>query len=74
MLSTRAVLALLRDANPGVPLTEDRVRHALRRGEFPTPATFSGRLAWAPEDVRRLAAALGVAAPPADAPSEEGVR
>lgn len=32
MLSMRQVIHLLRDANPGEKVTEDRVRHALRRG------------------------------------------
>lgn len=65
MYPTRTVIRLLRDANPGVELTEDRIRHLLRREEIPTPSTFSGRLAWTDEDVRRLAVALNVAAPTA---------
>ncbi len=63
MYSTRTVLRLLRDANPGVDLTEDRVRHMLRRGEIPPPSTFAGRLVWAESDVRCLAEALGVVVP-----------
>lgn len=63
MYPTRTVIRLLRDANPGVELTEDRIRHLLRREEIPTPSTFSGRLAWTDVDVQRLADALGIAAP-----------
>lgn len=63
MLSTRSVLRLLRDANPGVELTEDRIRHLLRREVIPAPSSFSGRLAWTDVDVQRLAAALGITAP-----------
>ena len=67
MYSTRTVLRSLRDANPGVDLTEDRVRHLLRRGDIPTPSTFAGRLVWADDDVRRLAEALGVSCPAVEA-------
>jgi hypothetical protein len=63
MFSTREILNLLRDANPGVAITEDRVRHAIRRGEVPTPPSFAGRLLWSYADLALLAAALGLSAP-----------
>jgi len=73
MLSTRDVLNLLRDANPGVEITEDRVRHVIRRGEIDAPSSFAGRLVWAKEDVEALAAALRLACP-ADSWQTDGGR
>ncbi len=63
MKSTREVLALLSSASQGVQITEDRVRHALRRGDLEPPSTFAGRLAWSWPDILALASALGVNAP-----------
>ena len=63
MLTTRAVVAALLSANPGAPVTEDRVRHALRRGAVAPPSQFAGRYQWTPESVRALAKALGLSTP-----------
>ena len=60
MRSTREVIVFLSDANPGVNVTEDRIRHALRRGDIPPPSTFAGRLAWTSEDILARAKALGL--------------
>jgi hypothetical protein len=63
MFTTQQVLALLRFANPTVALTEDRVRHAVRRQLVEPPDTFGGRWAWRWSDVQALAAALDLNAP-----------
>lgn len=63
MFSTADSIRLLRAANPGKRVTEDKVRHVLRRGCGPTPKSFSGRLVWSREDVGTLALALGLLAP-----------
>ncbi len=73
MQSTREVIALLSDANPCVQVTEDRIRHALRRGDIQPPSTFAGRLAWTPEDILALAKALGLKAPQTAATQPEEV-
>ncbi len=66
MLSTRAVLRLLREINPDSRLTEERIRRVLRRGDISYPEEFAGRLAWSMADVLRLAEALGL-----DPPNED---
>ena len=63
MFTTRKVLALLRKANPGSVVTEDRVRHALRRGVLALPHQFAGRLAWTTAEVEALARGLGLNPP-----------
>jgi hypothetical protein len=63
MFTTRSVLALLRSANPTVALTEDRVRHAVRRQLLEPPDTFGGRWAWRWRDVLALASALELNVP-----------
>lgn len=64
MYSTREVLILLREANPGELITEDRIRRAFRRGDASAPSTFAGRFAWTENDVVALARALSLAMPP----------
>ena len=63
MLTTTEVLRSLRAANPGTVITEDRIRHALRRGDLPSPESFAGRLAWSDQDIAALAQALKVEQP-----------
>lgn len=63
MYSTRDVLDALRRANPASPITEDRVRHALRRGDLDWPSTCGGRLIWSSTDIQNLAAALDLRGP-----------
>ena len=63
MLSTRELLEILREANPGADLTENDIRSALRWGKVPAPALFAGRLAWSIEEARRLAQCLKVSLP-----------
>jgi len=63
MHSTREVIGLLREANPDVLITEERIRRALRTGKIPGPSSFAGRLAWTDADVEELAASLGLRSP-----------
>jgi hypothetical protein len=63
MFTTRQVLALLSSANPSVLLTEDRIRHAVRRHALDAPDTFGGRWAWRWRDVVALAAVLELKVP-----------
>lgn len=63
MHSTREVLDRIRAANPGRSVTEDRIRHALRRGLVSWPRVFSGRLLWTEADVDGLCEALGFERP-----------
>jgi len=63
MFSTTEVIEVLRAVNPCARISEDRVRHAIRRGAIPAPDTFAGRYAWTWLDIRRLATALGLQSP-----------
>jgi len=54
MYSTRQVLRALRQVNPGALVTEDRLRHALRRDRVPAPPKVAGRYVWSADDVERL--------------------
>ncbi len=65
--TTLDVIDRLRAANPGATITEDRIRHAIRRGDVDPPQLFTNRYAWTDDDVRFLARALGLRTP-------EGVR
>jgi hypothetical protein len=65
MFTTRDVRSFLKRSNPGIAVTEDRIRHALRRGNV-APGSFAGRLAWSRADVVALAAALNLAPPALD--------
>lgn len=65
MLSTQEVVDALRRVNPGGVITEDRIRHAIRR-RLVTPRSFAGRLAWSTADVAALAVALDLVPPPRD--------
>lgn len=58
MFSTRKVRIVLRESNPDKEVTEDQIRHVLRRGAITPPQTFAGRLAWTTEDVAALAEQL----------------
>lgn len=66
MLTTRAVLSLLRAANPETKITEDLLRSALRRGLAEPPRCFAGRFLWSLADIQRLARALGLSPGDAD--------
>ena len=66
MFSTRQVLELLREANPGHDVTENGIRNAVRRGRVKDPAQFAGRLIWRSHDIEELAAALGLTKPTLD--------
>ncbi len=63
MFTTRQVLTALRHANPGTVVSEDLIRHAIRRGIVTPPHTFGGRFAWTDTDVATLAAALDLRSP-----------
>src|SRR5262245_12159119 len=63
MLSTKQVILALRGANPDASITEDRIRHVLRRGAIEPPPQFAGRYQWTPDAVRALANELGLVAP-----------
>jgi len=65
MRTTREVIAALRDANPNAAVTEEGIRHALRRGDVPRPTSFAGRLAWTNDEIHQLAQVLGLRAPKA---------
>ena len=72
MNSTHEALDLLRGANPGARITEDQIRHALRRGDLLRPRVVAGRYIWAPQDLERLAAALGLRPPTSARNPREG--
>ena len=63
MLSTAQVLKLLAQANPDRRITEDTLRSCIRRGDVQLPPLFAGRYAWSPDDVTKLARALGLEPP-----------
>ncbi len=63
MLSTREVIAALSAANPASPLSEERVRRAIRIGTIEPPASVAGRFIWGDQDVVALANALGLDIP-----------
>ncbi len=63
MFSTTEALQLLRSANPSRPVSEDRIRHAIRSRRITSPAVVGGAMVWLPADVRRLAEALSLRAP-----------
>jgi hypothetical protein len=68
MLTTGEVLDLLRKANPSANITEDKLRHAMRRPGAPAPSTFGGRLAWTEDDIVQVATAMKLT-PPAFPPA-----
>jgi hypothetical protein len=74
MFTTREVIELVRKANPEVHITEDRVRHAIRRTAVKAPARFGGRYAWSRQDIRRLTRCLGLTMPAIAAPALEQSR
>lgn len=63
MLTTQQVIDAIRTSNPRFEISEDRIRHAIRRGDVPRPSVFAGRFIWMPRDVASLARALGLNAP-----------
>jgi len=63
MITTRALIESLRQANPGAPVDEQRIRAALRWGGVPAPRLFAGRMAWSEDEARALAAHLGLQLP-----------
>ena len=63
MHSTREVLALLIQANPGATVCEERLRRLLRTGAIPAPSTVAGRFLWDDSQVESAARALGLRAP-----------
>lgn len=72
MITTRQLLALLRQANPHERITEHRLRSALRWGDVPQPTSFAGRYAWTLEQVRALAAHLELNLPDTSAEDPHG--
>jgi hypothetical protein len=62
MYSTQIVLRQLQAANPDAAVTEDKIRHAIRRG-LVGPKAFACRLAWTSEDVKKLVSALDLVPP-----------
>ncbi len=69
MFTTPEVARLLNARNPSRTVTEDRIRNAIRSGLITAPPRLGIALAWRPEDLRRLAAALGLNAPQVEEPS-----
>ena len=63
MITTRDVIRALRRANPEAHVTDDRVRSAIRRERCSAPQVVAGRYLWSADDMRSLAAALGLRAP-----------
>lgn len=61
MFGTRQLLELAGIKTGGRLVTEDRLRHALRRGLVRRPAQIGGRFVWSPEDVEVVASVLGAA-------------
>ncbi len=68
MFTTPEAVRLLKAANPSRPVSEDRVRHALRSGTATAPPRVGRALVWRAEDLVRLAEALGLRAPAIEAP------
>ncbi len=71
LMTTSEVLALLRRANPGTLITEDRVRHLIRRGVLNPPSLFGGRYAWTDAELTALAKALGYNSPSPDSSTNQ---
>ena len=69
---TSEVLGYIRASNPNRPVTEDRIRSAIRRGAVPTPRILGGCYFWTWDEVRRLAGALNLEIP--QSPVRRGVR
>ena len=74
LCSTQKLLNALRDSNPGVRVTEDHVRSAIRRGKVAAPALFAGRFAWSKGEADDLARALGLKNPHESSCSSSGSR
>lgn len=72
MFTTNEVLELLAKANPTHAVTEDRLRHALRRAGRPRPSTFAGRLVWTAGEVTAIARAMKLTPPTFDRASRHG--
>ena len=62
MYSTQTVLRRLQAANPDAAVSEDKIRHAIRRG-IVGPKAFACRLVWTREDIEKLVTALDLAPP-----------
>jgi hypothetical protein len=73
MLTTREVLDELRRRYPDARFTEDRLRHALRRGSITAPALVAGRYVWSPKEITALTRALGVPSTDASAASDDSL-
>lgn len=63
MHTTPLVLRILRACNAEARVSEDQVRHLLRREPSLRPKVLSGRFLWFADDIRRLAEALGLKTP-----------
>ncbi len=63
MFSTPEIVRLLQASNPGRPVTEYRLRHAIRDGRIPSPRRVGLGLVWTHDDVGRAAVALGLRSP-----------
>jgi len=70
LFSTRQVLEALRSANPGVSITEDRIRQTIRRGDIPRPGQLAHNYVWTAANIAALSAELGLESPFA---SEEAI-
>jgi hypothetical protein len=55
----RAAIDLFGQRNFALAITEDRIRHVLRRGDIPRPRVFSGRLLWTADDIQQLCQSSG---------------
>lgn len=62
-LNTPQLLAALRSANPAENVTEDRLRHAIRRGVLRRPQTIGRQFVWGPDDVQAVAEVLNLDLP-----------
>ena len=72
MYGTVSAIAAIARANPGTVVSEDRVRHVLRKGHIPAVRRFAGRLVWSTSDIELLAQHLGLKSPDFASAKSEG--
>ena len=63
MYSTREIIKAFKEVNPEKTITEDLIRHVIRRGSMQAPALFAGRYVWTNAVVEELARHLGLKSP-----------
>lgn len=63
MISTRQLLTAIQEANPEAPLSEERLRRAIRNGSIAPPARVGDRFIWSVDEARAVAEAFHLALP-----------